>query len=115
MVENVLSLTRSGLRDWIIQRVTAVVLLFYFLCITGFLWKHTPLTYPVWQQFFMHSWMKVFSFLALLSLGYHAWIGIWTIATDYLKCVCVRSVVYLFVALALLVYFAWGLQILWGL
>ena len=36
MVTQVLSLSRSGLTDFVIQRVTAVILLVYTLCVLGF-------------------------------------------------------------------------------
>ena len=63
----------------------------------------------------------MFSVLALLSLVVHAWIGMWTVSTDYLtvrllgpKATGLRLVFQGGYALVLFVYLVWGVQILWG-
>ena len=42
MVTQVLSLTRSGLADFVIQRVTAVILAAYTFCLVGFFLSRGP-------------------------------------------------------------------------
>jgi succinate dehydrogenase / fumarate reductase membrane anchor subunit len=115
MVRNVTSLTRSGLRDWLIQRVTAVILGAYAIFLVGFLMLHQPITFDLWSALFQNGFMRVFTFLALLSMVYHTWVGIWTVFTDYVKCSCLRLTLQIIVILALFSYLAWGVAIVWGL
>ncbi len=114
MVESVTSLTRSGLRDWLIQRVTAIVLAVYTLFLFAYVLCHRPLSYDQWQHLFANGFMRVFTFLTLLSLMYHTWIGIWTVITDYIKPPVLRLLLQVLVFLVLLGYVVWGIDIVWG-
>ena len=114
MVGSVTSLTRSGLRDWLIQRVTAVVLALYTLFLLGFILLHHPLTYANWQGLFANGFMRIFTFLTLLSVVYHTWVGLWTVFTDYIKCSWLRLILQVIVVIALLGYLVWGVAIVWG-
>ena len=114
MVTNVTSLSRSGLSDWLIQRVSAVIIAIYFLVMMGFLLTHN-LDYLSWKNFICSMPMKIFSVLMLAALVGHAWIGLWTIATDYLKPLWIRLPFQLICLLANLAYFIWAIDILWGL
>jgi succinate dehydrogenase membrane anchor subunit len=115
MVTSVTSLTRNGLRDWLIQRVTAIILAFYTLFLFGYILCHRPLAYAQWHGLFTNAWMRVFTFLALLSLVYHTWVGIWTVITDYIKPTTLRFMLQVLVFLVLLSYLVWGIDIVWGI
>lgn len=114
MVTNVTSLTGNGLKDWLIQRVTAVYLAGYALFLFAFLMLHPNLLYFEWQRLFSCVWVQVASVIALFTLLLHAWIGIWTVTTDYLKPTLIRLPIQLLIALFLLGQFIWGLMIVWG-
>lgn len=121
MVTSVFSFGRSGLADWVVQRVSAVVLLAYTVFVVGFILLHPDMQFMDWQALFHKLWVKVFTLLALLSLCAHAWIGMWTIGTDYITARMMGSkgtilrALYQLVCLALIfVYFIWCIQILWG-
>ncbi|WP_404418256.1 succinate dehydrogenase, hydrophobic membrane anchor protein [Marinospirillum sp.] len=114
MVTNITSFGRSGLSDWLMQRVTAVILLAYTLFMLGFFLGASNLDYLAWTGLFQSTWMRIFSLLALLSLAAHAWIGLWTVSTDYMKATGVRLVFQAVVALALFAFVVWGVQLLWG-
>lgn len=113
MVKSATSFSHSGMRDWIIQRVSAVVLALYVIALLIFFVSHTSLTYESWKGFFYNPFMQIFSFLALLSMVGHAWIGVWTIFTDYIKPKGLRLFLESIMALALLSYLAWGVSIIW--
>jgi succinate dehydrogenase / fumarate reductase membrane anchor subunit len=122
MVTNVTSLGRNGVYDWLVQRVSAVVLLAWFLFVGGFIATHGDLQFIEWRALFAQTWMKVFTFGALLSLFAHAWIGMWTIATDYLTSLAlgasatvVRLVFQLICFVVLLTYVVWAVKILWSI
>lgn len=114
MVTNVTSLTGNGLKDWLIQRVTAVFFAAYVIFIFGFLLAHSNLQYTQWQALFHTPLFQIASVIALISLSLHSWIGIWTVTTDYMKCTVIRLSVQLFVVLWLLSQFIWGLMMVWG-
>jgi succinate dehydrogenase / fumarate reductase membrane anchor subunit len=114
MLTTVTSLTGNGLKDWLIQRVSAVYLLGYLCVILGYVGMHRPLDYLQWSQLFHCSCFKIATILALLMFVLHAWIGIWTVTTDYLRHMYVRVVIQVLVALFLSAQFIWGIMIVWG-
>ncbi len=114
MVASATSLGRSGLHDWIIQRVTAVVLAAYVIYLAGFILGADALTYSVWVGQFSKVWFKVFSFLAITSLCFHAWIGMWIVSTDYLKPLAIRLIFQVLVILSCFAFIIWGAQIIWS-
>lgn len=106
--------SRAGLSDWLLQRASALLLAAYTLCILGFILQNPGLGHAAWQGFFAHPAMKAFSALALLAAIVHAWVGMWTLGTDYLQALALRLLYQCLCILALLAYLAWGLLILWG-
>jgi len=120
MVTAVTSMGRSGLYDWLMQRVTAVILLAYFLYV-GFVLLG-GVDYVAWKELYTQTWMRVFSLLALLSLGIHAWVGLWAVFTDYLTERMMGSMgnvlrfgAQVFCAVTMFTYVVWGIQIFWGI
>jgi succinate dehydrogenase / fumarate reductase membrane anchor subunit len=113
MVNNITSLTGNGLKDWLIQRLTAVYFGLYCFFLLGYCIVRSPLHASVWQALFANPGMKIASIIALLALVLHAWIGIWTVTTDYLKCTALRLSIQLLVAAGLLAEFIWGIGIFW--
>ncbi len=122
MVTGATNLGRSGLYDWIVQRATAVLMAVYTVVMLGFfLYQSSELTYQVWVSFIGSLPMRIFTVLILFSAIAHAWVGLWTVATDYLT---VRQLgssgtvlrLLFLAACALLgaVYLIWGVMILWG-
>lgn len=114
MVNNITSLTGNGLKDWLVQRVTAVYFAAYSLFLLFFLFTHPHLQYAQWSELFHCMLFKIASILALLALSLHAWVGVWTVTTDYMKCTVVRLSVQMGVLAWLLGQFVWGLMIMWG-
>lgn len=121
MVSSVTNLGRSGLSDWIIQRCSAVILLAYSLCIIGSFVVHPDMDYQQWKTTFESAPMRIFSIISVLALCAHAWIGMWTVSTDYLtslqlgaRATFFRIIFQAGCALLTAVYLVWGIQIFWG-
>lgn len=116
MVKSVTSLTRSGLRDWLFQRVSAVLIGVYVIFLAGLILFHPHMNYAVWQLLFQHSFMRIATLVVLVAIMIHAYVGMWTISTDYLtNCTAVRLLFQVVVFVALLAFLVWGVMILWGL
>ncbi len=113
MVNSVTSLTRNGLRDWLIQRFSAVIIGFYVVFLLGYVCCHQPLTYTLWHDLFQQQWMQIVSLMTLLALLLHAWIGVWTVTTDYLKPYGLRLFVQVVIVIFLLACFMWGVDVIW--
>ena len=114
MVTNVTSLTGNGLKDWLIQRATAMYFTVYVFFVFGFLLYHSNLSYEQWHALFTHMIFQIATIIALLALSLHAWIGIWTVTTDYINCTVLRLAVQAGTGLWLFTQFVWGLMIVWG-
>jgi succinate dehydrogenase / fumarate reductase membrane anchor subunit len=114
MVTNITSLTGNGLKDWLIQRVTAVYLAAYCFVLFCFLIAHPNMNYAQWHNFFSTPLVQIATIIGMMALILHSWIGIWTVTTDYIKCTAIRLSVQLLVVLWLLSQFIWSLMIVWG-
>ncbi len=115
MVNRVVTGAHYGLRDWLIQRVTAVLMAAYSVALAAWLMLQPDLDYDVWTGLFSGQPMRSFTLLFLLSVFYHAWVGIRDIVMDYVKPAGMRLVIHVLVILALALYAIWAVQILWGM
>ena len=122
MVTAVTSFGRSGLYDWVIQRVSGVAMLAYVIFIVGFIVINPDLTYEQWKGLFGQMWVRIFSLVTLLSMAAHAWIGLWAVLTDYItvrqmgaKATPVRILAQMVLGVVTVTYTVWGIEILWGL
>ena len=108
-------MVNPGLRDWLVQRVTAVIVAVYAMFMAGFLLAHHPLQFADWSGLFGNPWMRLASLLALLCIYLHAWSGVRSILMDYVRSAVIRRLAEALVILALVACAAWSVQILWGL
>jgi succinate dehydrogenase membrane anchor subunit len=104
-----------GLKDWIIQRATAVIMAVYSVIMAVVLLLVRPSGFEAWQGIFANGPIKFLTFLFFVSLFYHAWIGIRDIWMDYIQPVGLRLTLHVLTAAALVGYTAWAAAILWRL
>jgi len=114
MVNRVVVGAHYGLRGWLAQRISAVVMAAYTLLALGILALAPPRHYGDWKALFGQQWMKLATFLFLMSTFLHAWVGMRDILMDYVKPTGWRLACQALVILALVAYAGWALQILWG-
>lgn len=113
MVTNVTSLTGNGLKDWLIQRITAIYFAGYGIFLIAFFLIHPDLNYEIWHALLACLYFKIATVMALAAFSLHAWIGLWTVTTDYLSCLALRLTVQVLIIGSLISQFTWGLLILW--
>lgn len=121
MVTNVTAFGRSGLSDWLVQRVSAVILAVYVVGLLGWFACTPTVDYNAWQGLNACLGVRIANTLALLALIAHAWVGVWTILTDYVTSArmgslgtALRIVFHLAALLWLFVSLVWGAVIIWA-
>lgn len=109
-----------GVKDFIAQRVTAVVLVLYTI-VLGIRMLMTPaFTYEGWVGMFRFHWFslpvgQLLATLAVLATAYHAWIGVRDIWMDYVKPAGTRLLLQVLTILWLIGAVVFAVQILWSL
>ncbi len=116
-----------GFRDWLAQRVTAALMaLFTVVLIAQLLWpwyrrddagnRLEPIVgYDKWAGIFSQQWMKVLTFVVIVSLLYHVWVGMRDIWMDYIKPVGIKLALQVFTIVWLVGCAGWAIQVLWRL
>jgi succinate dehydrogenase / fumarate reductase membrane anchor subunit len=103
-----------GLRDWLVQRITAAVMAVYSVLFAALLVTCAPGGYGDWRALFASQWMRLATFVFFLGLLWHAWIGMRDILMDYVKPTAARLSLQVLTLIALAGYAGWAIQILWS-
>ncbi|TDM06189.1 MAG: succinate dehydrogenase, hydrophobic membrane anchor protein [Ideonella sp. MAG2] len=104
-----------GFRDWLAQRVTAVLMALFTVVVLAQVLMPGEIGYDKWAGIFSAQWMKVLTFVVIVSLAYHAWVGVRDIWMDYIKPVGLRLVLQVFSIVWLVGCAGWAIQVLWRL
>ena len=104
-----------GLRDWLSQRVTAVLMALFTLALLVQVLLPGPLGYDKWAGIFAAQWMKVLTFVVFVALAWHAWVGMRDIWMDYVRPVGTRLVLQVATLVWLVGCTGWAVQVLWRL
>ena len=105
-----------GLRDWLAQRVSALVIVSFTLALVAqVLFSSGPLDYTRWAATFSSQWMKTLTFTAIVAVGWHAWVGAREVLMDYAKPTSLRLVFYILAIVWLISCGGWAIQVLWRL
>jgi succinate dehydrogenase / fumarate reductase, membrane anchor subunit len=105
------SVSKRGLRDWQMQRITAVLALLYFMVVGVLLFSGFSVVR--WRELFSQFWMQSLTIVALLVVFWHAWIGLWTVLTDYVHNKAIRLCLESLIAAVMLGYVVWLVRIFW--
>jgi succinate dehydrogenase / fumarate reductase membrane anchor subunit len=103
-----------GLRDWLVQRVTAVIMLAYTIGVVAFILLANGASFEAWQALFACTWVKVGTTIAILALLWHAWVGLRDIWMDYLQHVGLRLTMHVLTLLWLLGSLIYMVKVVWG-
>jgi succinate dehydrogenase / fumarate reductase membrane anchor subunit len=114
MVDRVVTGAHYGLRDWLMQRITSVVMAAYAVFFALYFFAKAPQSYAAWRAMFAPQWVRVLTMLFLVSLLLHAWVGVRDIYMDYIKPAGARLLLQVLTIVALAGYAIWAAAILWG-
>ena len=110
--------SRNGIREWIFQRVSNVLIFIYAATYLTLVATMQPVTYESWLALHAAPWFKIYSSITLVVVMFNAILAGWQIGTDYTQKVPVPGFATLFhgtyVVVSLAYLFA-GLYILWGI
>jgi succinate dehydrogenase / fumarate reductase membrane anchor subunit len=104
-----------GFRDWLAQRVTGVLMALFTIVLLLQVLVGKPMDYYKWAGIFSAQWMKVFTFVVIVSLLVHAWVGMRDIWMDYIKPVGLKLALQVFTIVWLVGCAGWAIQVLWRL
>ena len=104
-----------GLRDWLSQRITAALMVLFTLAVVVQVLLPGEMGYERWAGIFAKQWMKVLTFVTIVALLYHVWVGMRDVWMDYVKPVGTRLVLQVFTIAWLVGCAGWAIQVLWRL
>ncbi len=113
MVNRIVIGAHYGLKDWILQRATAIIMALYTVIFLAVIITVGPDSFVAWRGVFANGFMKFMTFLFFVSLFYHAWVGVRDILMDYIKPDGLRLLMMIATAALLVGYTGWSVQILW--
>jgi succinate dehydrogenase / fumarate reductase membrane anchor subunit len=103
-----------GLRDWLAQRVTAALMaVFTLIVLAHLIISKGPIGYDLWAGIFTNQWMKALTFVIIIALLYHVWVGMRDIWMDYIKPVGIRLTLQVLSIIWLVGCAGWSIQVLW--
>ena len=103
-----------GKLGWIAVRISAVAVLQCVFLIMGFWLLGDTLTFADWHGFLTTDMVQLSIGVALVGVLVHAWIGVWTVLTDYVKCSIMQKSLEFIFAVILLACLVWGLRLIGG-
>ena len=104
-----------GLRDWLSQRFTALIMAIFTIVVLAQLLIGGPIDYYKWSGIFARQWMKVLTFVVIVSMLWHVWVGVRDIWMDYVQSVGVRLGLQVLTIAWLVGCAGWAVQVLWRL
>ncbi|QNM94996.1 succinate dehydrogenase, hydrophobic membrane anchor protein [Chitinimonas koreensis] len=103
-----------GLRDWLLQRITAVVMLVYTVGLVALLFLAAHANFEGWKELFACTWVRVFTTVTVIALLLHAWVGVRDIWMDYVKPLGLRLALHVATILWLVGSFVYAVKVVWG-
>ena len=103
-----------GLSDWLLQRLTAVVMVAYTAFMLAFVLWCAPASYEDWSGMFSGHFVRLLTMTFFAALLYHAWVGVRDIIMDYIKPTGLKLGLQALVGVTLFFYLTWSFSILWA-
>lgn len=103
---------RSGLGEWVLQRLTAVYILFFTIAAVIRLTFWPVTSYQDWLMLSSGLFYRVTILILIFSLLLHAWLGLKSVLLDYVHPWRLRFSILMMVAVALLGTGVWALLVI---
>ena len=103
---------RSGLGEWIVQRITAVYMLLYITEVLVLLMLSPVTSHARWTSLSANLLFQVATLLFIYSMLLHAWLGLRSVMLDYIKPWRLRFLLYMLVAIILAGFAVWAFLVI---
>lgn len=103
----------SGLRAWLVQRVTAVYMLLFLVFLLVHFLLDRPTSYLAWHIWIVNPTVSITGVVFCAALLAHMWVGLRDVILDYVKPLAVRIVALALLVPGLIALGAWMIRILW--
>ena len=103
----------TGLRAWLVQRVTAVYMLLFIVFFLAHFVVDPPHSYQAWHGWMTSSSVSVITAVFFAALLAHAWVGVRDVIMDYVHPVAFRVWSIASLGVGLTAMGAWVVRILW--
>ena len=103
-----------GMRLWLSQRLTALVMAFYIVLLAVMLLIMQPAGFTDWYDFVSPNWFRLLTLIFFMCLFMHAWLGVADVLQDYVFNKTLRGYMQIAVDIALVAYLFWLMFILWN-
>ncbi len=104
-----------GMRLWLSQRLTALVMAAYIVFSAIYFIVIWPANYQAWLSAVSPIWWRLLTFIFYACLSMHAWVGVRDVLRDYVFNKTVRAYMQVIVDMLLLAYLGWAGVILWNM
>jgi succinate dehydrogenase / fumarate reductase membrane anchor subunit len=102
----------SGLRAWVLQRVTAIYLLLFLPYLIATLAASPPADHAAWVAWLGRPWVGIALLLFTAALLVHAWVGIRDAVIDYVRPIGARVTVLTLIAFGLVASGLWAFKVI---
>ncbi len=114
MIIQLLTSQYPGMRLWLSQRLTALVMAVYIVLLLVLVAFVQPSGYEAWHAFITPVWFRLATLLFFMCLFMHAWLGVADVLKDYVFNKTLRAYLQIAVDIALIIYLFWSAFILWN-
>ncbi len=104
-----------GMRLWLSQRLSAVMMAIYIVFLIALLIIQQPSNYESWYVFVSPIWFRLVTLVFFINLFIHAWLGVSDVLKDYIFNKILRANLQIIVDILLVVYLIWVSFILWNI
>jgi succinate dehydrogenase / fumarate reductase, membrane anchor subunit len=103
-----------GMRIWLSQRLTALVMAVYIVLLLILLAIVQPAGHAEWHAFISPIWFRIATLIFFMCLFMHAWLGVADVLKDYVFNKTLRAYMQIAVDALLIAYLFWLTFILWN-
>jgi succinate dehydrogenase / fumarate reductase membrane anchor subunit len=102
----------TGLRAWLVQRITAVYMLLFIVFLLAHFVVDPPHSYQAWHGWMVSPSVSVITVVFFVALLVHAWVGVRDVILDYVHPVAFRVCVLVLLGFGLTAMGVWVMRIL---
>ncbi|MBS0335662.1 MAG: succinate dehydrogenase, hydrophobic membrane anchor protein [Proteobacteria bacterium] len=103
----------TGLRAWMVQRVSAVYMLLFLVFLLFHFVLTPPHSYQAWRDWVRSPFVGIAASVFFAALLAHVWVGIRDVVLDYVRPIGARVLALALLGLCLAGAGAWLVRILW--